>query len=123
MTIFSTKEEKRSACPHFILFYPTNLTMYPRQYRRRGSLTLTLQPKPVRSTTFSPSTATRKNVPAATKIGKEPEEGEEDTRPVYSIYEEAEAAQGKDRPRTVYVDKDNNPLRLRKHSEQRDRRV
>ena len=94
---------------HFILFYPTNLTMY-------------LDNIVAAAPDFDVATETgtiynvltfdgdAENVPAATKIGKEPEEGEEDTRPVYSIYEEAEAAQGKDRPRTVYVDKDNNPF-------------
>ncbi len=71
---------------------------------------MTLQPKPVRSTTFYIFDGDAENVPAATKIGKEPEEGERGYPPVYSIYEEAEAAQGKDRPRTVYVDKDNNPF-------------
>ena len=93
----------------FILFYPTNLTMY-------------LDNIVAAAPDFDVATETgtiynvltfdgdAENVPAATKIGKEPEEGEEDTRPVYSIYEEAEAAQGKDRPRTVYVDKDNNPF-------------
>ena len=93
----------------FILFYPTNVTMYLDNI-------VTAAPD------FDVATETgtiynvltfdgdAENVPAATKIGKEPEEGEEDTRPVYSIYEEAEAAQGKDRPRTVYVDKDNNPF-------------
>ena len=93
----------------FILFYPTNVTMYLDNI-------VTAAPD------FDVATETgtiynvltfdgdAENVPAATKIGDEPKEDEEDTRPTYSIYEEAEAAQGKDRPRTVYVDKDNNPF-------------
>lgn len=64
----------------FILFYPTNLTMY-------------LDNIVAAAPDFDVATETgtiynvltfdgdAENVPAATKIGKEPEEGEEDTRP------------------------------------------
>lgn len=93
----------------FLLFYPTNLTMYLDNI-------VTAAPD------FDVATETgtiydvltfdgdAENLPNTTRIGDEPEEGEEDTRPIYSVYEEAEAAKGKDRPRTVYVDSNNNPF-------------
>ena len=89
---------------HFILFYPTNLTMY---LDNIVTAAWDFDVATETGTVFDVITfdGDAENNRQVMLYGPEPAEGEDDTRIRYDVYEEAKAAAGKDRPRTVYVDK------------------
>ena len=98
-------EEGRQEVMHnFILFYPTNLTMY---LDNIVTAAWDFDVATETGTVFDVITfdGDAENSRQVMLYGPEPAEGEEDTRIRYDVYEEAKAAAGKDRPRAVYVDK------------------
>ena len=98
-------EEGRQEVMHnFILFYPTNLTMY---LDNIVTSAWDFDVATETGTIFDVITfdGDAENSRQVMLYGPEPAEGEEDTRIRYDVYEEAKTAAGKDRPRAVYVDK------------------
>ena len=99
-------EEGRQEVMHnFILFYPTNLTMY---LDNIVTAAWDFDVATETGTIFDVITfdGDAENSRQVMLYGPEPAEGEEDTRIRYDVYEEAKAAAGKDRPRAVYVTKE-----------------
>ena len=99
-------EEGRQEVMHnFILFYPTNLTMY---LDNIVTAAWDFDVATETGTIFDVITfdGDAENSRQVMLYGPEPAEGEEDTRIRYDVYEEAKAEAGKDRPRAVYVTKE-----------------
>ena len=99
-------EEGRQEVMHnFILFYPTNLTMY---LDNIVTAAWDFDVATETGTIFDVITfdGDAENSRQVMLYGPEPAEGEEDTRIRYDVYEEAKAEAGKDRPRAVCVTKE-----------------